>query len=58
VPIVRQATLDKFPELRGALADLGGKITGQDMRHLNYLVDAEQRDVPVVIREFRQAHKL
>jgi osmoprotectant transport system substrate-binding protein len=58
VPIVRQETLDKFPELRGALADLGGKVTGQDMRHLNYLVDAEQRDVATVIRDFRQAHNL
>jgi osmoprotectant transport system substrate-binding protein len=58
VPIVRQATLDKFPQLRGALADLGGKITSADMRHLNYLVDGEQRDVTAVVRAFRQAHNL
>jgi glycine betaine/choline ABC-type transport system substrate-binding protein len=58
VPIVRRATLEKFPQLRGALADLGGKITGQEMRHLNYLVDGEQRDVAAVVRDYRQAHNL
>jgi osmoprotectant transport system substrate-binding protein len=58
VPIVRRATLEKFPQLRGTLAELGGKVTGADMRHLNYLVDAEQRDVAVVVREYRQAHHL
>jgi len=58
VPIVRRATLEKFPQLRGALAGLGGKITGQEMRHLNYLVDGEQRDVAAVVRDYRQAHNL
>jgi osmoprotectant transport system substrate-binding protein len=58
VPIVRRATLEKFPQLRGALAELGGKISGQDMRHLNYLVDGEQRDVAAVVRDYRQAHNL
>jgi osmoprotectant transport system substrate-binding protein len=58
VPIVRRATLEKFSQLRGALAELGGKITGQDMRHLNYLVDGEQRDVAAVVREYRQSHNL
>jgi osmoprotectant transport system substrate-binding protein len=58
VPIIRRATLEKFPQLRGALAELGGKISGQDMRHLNYLVDGEQRDVAAVVREYRQSHNL
>ena len=58
VPIVRRATLEKFPQLRGTLAELGGKISGQDMRHLNYLVDGEQRDVAAVVRDYRQAHNL
>jgi osmoprotectant transport system substrate-binding protein len=58
VPIVRRATLEKFPQLRGTLAELGGKVSGADMRHLNYLVDGEQRDVAVVVREYRQAHNL
>jgi osmoprotectant transport system substrate-binding protein len=58
VPIVRRATLEKFPQLRGILTELGGKVTEQDMRHLNYLVDGEQRDVAAVVREYRQAHNL
>jgi len=58
VPIVRRATLEKFPKLRGTLAELGGKVTEQDMRHLNYLVDGEQRDVAAVVREYRQSHNL
>jgi osmoprotectant transport system substrate-binding protein len=58
VPIVRGATLEKFPQLRGTLVELGGKISGADMRHLNYLVDGEQRDVATVVREYRQAHNL
>src|SRR4030088_508432 len=58
VPIVRRATLEKFPQLRGALVGLGGKVSGSDMRHLNYLVDAEQRDVAAVVREYRQSHNL
>jgi osmoprotectant transport system substrate-binding protein len=58
VPIIRQATLAQFPQLRAVLAELGGKVTGPDMRHLNYLVDAEQRDVAAVVRDFRQSHNL
>lgn len=58
VPIVRQATLQQFPQLRAALAELGGKVSGPDMRHMNYLVDAEQRDAAAVVREFRQSHNL
>jgi osmoprotectant transport system substrate-binding protein len=53
VPIVRRDTLAKFPQLRSALADLAGKITAEDMRHLNAEVDASQRDAAVVVRAFR-----
>jgi glycine betaine/choline ABC-type transport system substrate-binding protein len=58
VPIIRQATLERFPQLRAALAELGGKVSGPDMRHLNYLVDVEQRDAAAVVREFLQSHNL
>ena len=53
VPIVRRDTLTKFPQLRPALAALAGKISADDMRHLNAEVDANQRDVPAVVRAFR-----
>jgi osmoprotectant transport system substrate-binding protein len=58
VPIVRRAALEKFPQLRAALADLSGKLTAADMRHLNAEVDADQRDVAAVVRAFRAAKNL
>jgi osmoprotectant transport system substrate-binding protein len=58
VPIVRRAALEKFPQLRSALADLSGKLTAADMRHLNAQVDADQRDVAAVVRSFRDAKSL
>jgi osmoprotectant transport system substrate-binding protein len=58
VPIVRQSTLAKFPQLRSALADLAGKITAADMRHLNAQVDVDQRDVAAVVRAFRESKGL
>jgi len=54
VPVVRQETLQRFPNLRSALADLAGKISEEDMRRLNYAVDGEHRDVEQVVREFRK----
>jgi osmoprotectant transport system substrate-binding protein len=53
VPVVRRAALEKFPQLRAALAGLAGKISEDEMRSLNRQVDADQRDVATVVREFR-----
>jgi len=58
VPIVRRAALEKFPQLRSALADLSGKLTAADMRHLNAQVDADQHDVAAVVRAFRAEKNL
>jgi osmoprotectant transport system substrate-binding protein len=58
VPIVRAAVLEKFPALRAALAELSGKISAEEMRRLNRQVDADQRDVAVVVREFRASKGL
>lgn len=58
VPIVRKATLDKFPQLAAALDELAGKISEEEMRKMNAEVDAGQRDVRVVVREFRQSKGL
>jgi osmoprotectant transport system substrate-binding protein len=52
VPVVRQAILTQHPEIRNVLRELGGKITEQQMRRLNYLVDGEHRDVPEVVKAF------
>jgi len=51
-PVIRRAILDRHPEVGEALDELSGRISGDDMRRLNYLVDVEHRDVPLVVREW------
>lgn len=58
VPIVRRSALEKFPQLRAALADLAGKISAAEMRNLNAQVDVDQRDVAAVVRAFRASKGL
>jgi osmoprotectant transport system substrate-binding protein len=58
VPIVCESTLERFPQLRGALADLGGKLSASDIRKLNYAVDAQHQDAAAVVRAFRTAKGL
>ncbi|OCQ94812.1 ABC transporter substrate-binding protein [Nostoc sp. MBR 210] len=57
-PIVRQATLNKYPELRNAIAQLSGKISADEMRQLNYLVEGELQDIKKVVREFLKSKGL
>lgn len=52
VPIIRTQTLSQHPAVYGALEQLAGKISGTDMRHLNYEVTAEHRDVGQAVQEF------
>ncbi len=58
VPIVRKVTLERFPALRGALADLAGKVSALDIRQLNYAVDGLHREPAAVVREFRKTKGL
>jgi osmoprotectant transport system substrate-binding protein len=51
-PVVRRSTLKRISGLKEALNELGGKITEQQMRQMNYAVDVEQRDVKQVAAEF------
>lgn len=54
--LVRQQSFAKDPELRAALEELSGKLTNQQMQHLNYQVDGEHRPVAEVASAFlRQA---
>jgi osmoprotectant transport system substrate-binding protein len=50
--VVRQETLQKHPELRQVLDRLGGKISEEKMRELNYRVDGKKEDVKQVVKEF------
>ena len=58
VPITRQATLARFPQLRPALAELAGKISPSDIRRLNYAVEGQLQDPAEVVRQFRVSHGL
>ena len=58
VPIVRKATLERFPSLRGALAELAGKVTAADIRQMNYAVDGMHREPAAVVSDFRKAKGL
>jgi osmoprotectant transport system substrate-binding protein len=58
VPIVRRDALARIPQLRQSLRELGGKISEEEMRHLNAEVDANQRDTTAVVRAFRESKGL
>jgi len=58
VPVVREEILAKHPEIRQALADLGGKISDAEMRQLNYEVDGKKRDVKQVVAQFLKSKGL
>lgn len=58
VPIVRQSTLVRFPQLRAALADLAGKLSAADIRRLNYAVDAQHQEAAAVVQQFRSSKGL
>jgi glycine betaine/choline ABC-type transport system substrate-binding protein len=56
VPIIRQDTLSRHPEVKQALDELAGRISDDTMRQLNYAVDGQHRDVKEVVREFLNKH--
>ncbi|MBF2064311.1 MAG: ABC transporter substrate-binding protein [Calothrix sp. C42_A2020_038] len=54
VPIIRQETLQKHPELKTAISEISGKITASEMQELNNLVESELRDIKEVVTQFRK----
>jgi len=56
--VVRQQTLEKFPQLKGILSSLSGKILDQDMMQMNYQVDLGGRTVESVARQFLESKGL
>ncbi len=58
VPVIRQQTLTEHPQIGAALDSLGGKISDEEMRSLNYEVDGKKRDVKEVVREFLRSKGL
>lgn len=58
VPIVREQTLERYPELRPSLDQLKDAISDNEMRQMNYEVVAEHRDVAEVVRKFLSSKHL
>jgi len=53
VPLVRDETLRRWPQIQSALTALAGRVTAQEMRAMNQAVDGQHRDPAEVVREFR-----
>jgi osmoprotectant transport system substrate-binding protein len=58
VPIVRSSMFVECPQARAAFARLGGKITADEMRAMNYAVDGGKRDAAAVARDFLVSYHL
>jgi osmoprotectant transport system substrate-binding protein len=58
VPVVREDTLERYPEVRLAIAELAGNISDEEMRKMNYEVAGEGRDIEEVAREFLRSKGL
>jgi glycine betaine/choline ABC-type transport system substrate-binding protein len=52
VAVIRQQTLQQHPEVGEAIAELGGKISDEEMQKLNYALDGQRRDAKDVAQEF------
>jgi len=55
VPVVREAAVERHPELAAVLSELAGKISDEEMRQMNYAVDGERRDPKDVVSDFLKA---
>ena len=53
VPLVREESLQRWPQMRSAFLDLAGKINATEMQAMNEAVDGQHRDPADVVREFR-----
>jgi osmoprotectant transport system substrate-binding protein len=53
VPLVREETLQRWPQMQAAFDALAGKITAEDMRAMNEAVDGQHLDPSDVVRAFR-----
>jgi osmoprotectant transport system substrate-binding protein len=58
VPLVREDSLRRWPQIGIAMQRLAGRITADEMRGMNLAVDAQHRDPKDVVREFRASKGL
>ncbi|VEF47929.1 glycine betaine ABC transporter substrate-binding protein [Bacillus freudenreichii] len=53
--VARNEVLEKYPELKGILQNLSGKIDTETMRAMNYEADGEMKEPSVIAKEFLEA---
>jgi osmoprotectant transport system substrate-binding protein len=53
VPLVREDSLRRWPQIGVAMQRLAGTVSADEMRSMNLAVDGQHRDVAEVVREFR-----
>jgi len=53
VPLVREDSLARHPEIQIAMDRLAGKVTAEDVQAMNDAVDGKHEDVTEVVRTFR-----
>jgi osmoprotectant transport system substrate-binding protein len=58
VPIVRPQTLREYAPARAAIEKLLGRVSAEDMRHLNYAVDGEKKDAAQVVEQYLRDHRI
>ena len=54
VPLVREDSLRRWPQIGVAMERLAGKVSAEEMRAMNLAVESGHRDVGEVVREFRE----
>lgn len=58
VPLIREDSLKRHPQIQVAMDRLAGKVTADEIRAMNDAVDGQHRDVGEVVREFRRSKGL
>ncbi len=58
VPIFKQETLTKYPEIEPAIAPLFNLISAEEMQQLNYQIDEEKKGVKQVVSQFLEGKNL
>lgn len=57
-PLIRQKTIDSYPEITAVINQLSGLITDKEMSEMNFSVDQEGKKVQSVARNFLKINSL
>lgn len=57
-PLIKTATLEKYPELAEILNKLAGKISEEEMSEMNYQVNVEGQDPSIVAKDYLKEKNL